>query len=405
MKTKLPFLIMLFLAIVFTTAGFSQSSDSTSGYNKWSVDVMIGVNKPISPFAPGYYSTDPEKWTHIGGFRHYNAGARYMLSETFGVRLDFMYDHYKNVGKSREFYTRQQTLAVQGVINLGRIFEFPEFTSRIGLLGHLGMHVNYFEVMDGDFKGTREKDGGFILGVLPQLKITENLIFLTNLGYQLNIRKHLTWDGTAGTNNNLTGSKVTLSAGLSLAFGKHKVHADWTKDAPVVSNNKSEYFEILNRLNQAEQELDNLNKPIAIADDITQIVEQQGELNKKIEALEQALDVSPEMGIPMTSVFFDLNSDVVKSEYYPAIAAVVDELQLNPDSKIVIYGYTDERGGEELNLGLSQRRADAVAKFLKSAGISAERISALGQGIDTKYKVNNVAAMALNRRASFEVKD
>jgi len=49
-------------------------------------------------------------------------------------------------------------------------------------------------------------------------------------------------------------------------------------------------------------------------------------------------------------------------------------------ARFVVEGYTDARGTEQYNLGLSERRAEAVTKFLYERGVSAEKVTAVGMG-------------------------
>jgi outer membrane protein OmpA-like peptidoglycan-associated protein len=63
------------------------------------------------------------------------------------------------------------------------------------------------------------------------------------------------------------------------------------------------------------------------------------------------------------------------------LGQVADALsKSDPDSKIVVAGYTDSQGGEAYNMELSQHRAEAVRTFLVSHGVASDRISAQGFG-------------------------
>jgi outer membrane protein OmpA-like peptidoglycan-associated protein len=62
-----------------------------------------------------------------------------------------------------------------------------------------------------------------------------------------------------------------------------------------------------------------------------------------------------------------------------------------PDRNVVIEGHTDNVGGEDYNLGLSQRRAESVRSFLVTHGVSANRISASGKGEGSPVSDNDTA--------------
>jgi outer membrane protein OmpA-like peptidoglycan-associated protein len=63
------------------------------------------------------------------------------------------------------------------------------------------------------------------------------------------------------------------------------------------------------------------------------------------------------------------------------LTQVADALtKSDPDSKIMVAGYTDSQGGQAYNMELSQHRADAVRSFLVSHGVAPDRVSAQGFG-------------------------
>ena len=74
----------------------------------------------------------------------------------------------------------------------------------------------------------------------------------------------------------------------------------------------------------------------------------------------------------------------------------------NPSITVVIEGHCDERGTEEYNLALGQRRADAVKAYLVSYGIDSARISTLSYGEQRPAAAGSTeAAWAKNRRCEF----
>ncbi|RMF93444.1 MAG: OmpA family protein, partial [Candidatus Schekmanbacteria bacterium] len=80
-------------------------------------------------------------------------------------------------------------------------------------------------------------------------------------------------------------------------------------------------------------------------------------------------------------IYFDVDSDVIKSESEPTLKAISDMLKANPDMKVYIVGHTDMTGSFEHNMDLSLRRAKAVVKKLVSKyKISAHRLKAKGVG-------------------------
>lgn len=85
---------------------------------------------------------------------------------------------------------------------------------------------------------------------------------------------------------------------------------------------------------------------------------------------------------PMTQdVFFTINSSFIRKSEQPKVAAIVEYMNANPETKVVVTGYADkETGTAPYNMKLSQRRADSVKAALVKAGIAADRITAEAKG-------------------------
>ncbi len=101
----------------------------------------------------------------------------------------------------------------------------------------------------------------------------------------------------------------------------------------------------------------------------------------------------------LRGVHFDFN----KYNIRPGDAAVLDEaagtLQSNPDVSVNVNGYCDAIGGDEYNVKLSQRRADAVSNYLQEKGIAASRLMTHGYGKTDFVATNDTAeGRAQNRR-------
>lgn len=97
---------------------------------------------------------------------------------------------------------------------------------------------------------------------------------------------------------------------------------------------------------------------------------------------------------------FDNDSSVVKEGYYAEIERLAEFLKRFPNTDVEIGGHASNVGAPEYNMGLSQRRADAVAKILvEKFGIEATRVKAVGYGITKPLaKGNSKEAHKMNRR-------
>ncbi|HEX9293353.1 MAG TPA: peptidoglycan-associated lipoprotein Pal [Gemmatimonadales bacterium] len=102
-------------------------------------------------------------------------------------------------------------------------------------------------------------------------------------------------------------------------------------------------------------------------------------------------------------IHFDLDKSNIRSDDMGALDQKVAILQANPDLKIRIGGHCDERGSDEYNLALGNRRAQAAKQYLVSHGIDASRIETQSWG-EEKPLVDghDESAWSQNRRDEFE---
>lgn len=118
--------------------------------------------------------------------------------------------------------------------------------------------------------------------------------------------------------------------------------------------------------------------------------------------------INPDCGIdsvPSDTVYFDYDSSVLKHDAQVTLTQQL-EILTEDDSPIVIEGHADERGTREYNIGLGERRANAVATYLEAQGIEEERISVVSYGKDKPaVEGHNEAAWSKNRRAVIYLED
>jgi peptidoglycan-associated lipoprotein len=80
------------------------------------------------------------------------------------------------------------------------------------------------------------------------------------------------------------------------------------------------------------------------------------------------------------TVHFAYDSSVVRSEDKSKIAAVADHLKANPGTAVEVEGHCDERGTDEYNRALGERRALAVREELVALGVEAKRVDTISYG-------------------------
>ncbi len=79
-------------------------------------------------------------------------------------------------------------------------------------------------------------------------------------------------------------------------------------------------------------------------------------------------------------VYFDFDKSNIKPEFLDLLTAHAKYLIANPNQKIRIEGYTDERGTWEYNIALGDRRAQSVRRFLLFQGVNPDQISTVSYG-------------------------
>lgn len=122
------------------------------------------------------------------------------------------------------------------------------------------------------------------------------------------------------------------------------------------------------------------------------------------EAQDQLAELQPkqtERGLMLTlgEVLFSFDSAELRSGTERSLGRLADYLNAHSEQKILIEGHTDSTGSADYNLGLSERRADAVTQALVQRGVDASRIRSMGLGEDYPVADNGTSAgRSENRR-------
>lgn len=99
-------------------------------------------------------------------------------------------------------------------------------------------------------------------------------------------------------------------------------------------------------------------------------------------------------------VYFDYDSYVVKGEFQEAIKAYAGQLKGDVRRKVQVEGHTDESGGREYNVGLGQKRADAVRAALVAAGALQSQVETVSYGKEKPaVSGSDEVSRSKNRRA------
>jgi peptidoglycan-associated lipoprotein len=106
----------------------------------------------------------------------------------------------------------------------------------------------------------------------------------------------------------------------------------------------------------------------------------------------------------LTAVHFEYDQSDLRADDRAILDAKVPILQANAAVMITVAGHTDERGSDEYNLALGQRRAASVKGYLVQHGIPEARITTVSFGEERPVaQGSNEGAFSQNRRAEFEI--
>ncbi len=100
------------------------------------------------------------------------------------------------------------------------------------------------------------------------------------------------------------------------------------------------------------------------------------------------------------TIYFDFDKSTIKRSETAKVAAIAEHLKGHPGFMLKVDGHADERGTEEYNRALGERRALAVREMLLNLGIPADSVVTASFGEDRPAELgHNEAAWAKNRRA------
>jgi peptidoglycan-associated lipoprotein len=100
--------------------------------------------------------------------------------------------------------------------------------------------------------------------------------------------------------------------------------------------------------------------------------------------------------------FFDYNQADIRPDAKESLLKNAEFLNLHREIRFAIEGHCDERGSEEYNLGLGDRRATSAKKYMVSLGIAEDRIQTTSYGKERPFcSEHNEACWQQNRRAHF----
>lgn len=108
--------------------------------------------------------------------------------------------------------------------------------------------------------------------------------------------------------------------------------------------------------------------------------------------------------IPLQMIHFDYDRYFIREDAKPVLQENAQWLQKFNTAKILIEGHCDERGTEEYNLALGEKRAKSTLDYLVSLGISSDRMEIISYGKSQPLdQGHNEVAWQKNRRSQFMI--
>lgn len=100
-----------------------------------------------------------------------------------------------------------------------------------------------------------------------------------------------------------------------------------------------------------------------------------------------------------TVIYFDFDQAELRPEYADLLARHADQMSYSTGIQVRLEGHADERGSREYNIGLGERRSQAVRSVLLANGVSIDRLSTVSFGEERPALAgNNEQSYAQNRR-------
>ena len=420
MKKKLASVSLLILAFAANAQNMAttttQPSIDKEPYNKWSIELNGGVNKPTRTMTPGYSTATLNPF-------HADLGVRYMFNPKFGVKLDVGYDQFTERDDTPDFESRYVRASLQGVVNIGRALNFETWTNTIGVLAHGGFGVAQLSTETG--YGGQDYVGHGILGLTGQVKLSNRVALTGDLTGIVNGRQNWNFDGMGTTTTgSFDGVLLNASVGLTVYLGKNGKHADWVGEEDrideleqrvglietgLLDTDKDGVADLYDlepnsitgvAVNTKGQSIDtNQNGvPDELESYLDKTYAKKGDNNLTNNTVEELINGG------YVNVYFDFNSSKPTNASLSGVDFLVKYLKNNPGKSADIIGYADEIGNSSYNTELSRKRAEAVKKVATNAGIDASRLNVVANGEDTSVNKNSKEARQIVRRVTFQVK-
>jgi peptidoglycan-associated lipoprotein len=151
--------------------------------------------------------------------------------------------------------------------------------------------------------------------------------------------------------------------------------------------------------------LDDLATEEEMREEAMKRLDEEGITEEELEAARRKVaELSGQEGMNLSNVYFDFDDFSLGQEAKKTLAQNAAWLINNPQREIIIEGHCDERGTDEYNIALGERRANSTKRYLIVLGVNGSQLSTISFGEERPANTgHDESAWAQNRRAEFVI--
>ena len=371
-------LVILFCLVAFSVLGHAQQQSAFQP--EWSVEGQAGGSYTLGEGSFGRMLS-PAFSVNVG----------YRFSEPVGIRLGIGGFSGKGYVAEQAAYHNYNYIRTQADVIIHSFGTVKNLYTLAGI-GLLVGTSNGAVVSQRSWKAPQAFAAGRF-GVGYRFPVGHNMAVTAEAVY------HLLPDALNSVHNGTPGGDVQALVGFHYTFGRKKAAAP-REVAPAPAAPKRDYAAearaAIEARAAARQEVpveEPVEEPVETREEkpVEVPVEASAPITDEATSIAIAKAVAEAAGILDVRVYFDSNSWTVKSQYEPELMKVADFLNENPGYLVKLTAYCDKRyGTPEYNQEVSERRANAVARFLKRNGVPDSRILTSPAGGTDSFGPNSV---------------
>lgn len=351
------------------------------------------------------FKTKVNKWNITGylgvGYHQYNSALYERLADGTDLKID---DADFGNNPARNSVNEASSIYLSGQLGIKR-----RLTKKIDLEFRTGMYFNNEDHLDAAISRKQDWETFFVTSIGATVKLGKNKVFtiLGDQGGDKESFKIIDSDGDGVMDKLDVEPNTPLGV---MVYGNGKA-VDSDKDGLPDHEDKCplEFGPVSN--GGCPLSIDTDGDGVVDGKDLCPntpgIVENAGCPKQEIPTTTtNVTTINQQIGLLAGSIYFDTNSDKIKTISYSTIEKIIALMKQIPKINFVIEGHTDNTNTDKYNLYLSQRRAASVRKYMIRQGIPAERLESVGYG-ESRPKFSNADAggRQLNRRVEVKPAD